>query len=173
MRISTQVHVRPGREGGFREVAAHIRELERAGLDIAWVPESYGFDAPTAMGYLAAVTERIEIGSGIINIYTRTPTLIAETAAGLDFVSGGRAILGLGTSGPQVMEGFHGVPFDAPLDTVFTTTLDALGDILASDGLVVVEHARRRSSPDAAGRLRRVRQVTSGDSALAFYELKT
>ena len=67
------------------------------------------------MGYLAARTSTIEIASGILPIYTRTPTLIAMTAAGMDFVSGGRAILGLGASGPQVIEGFHGVPYDAPL----------------------------------------------------------
>ena len=67
------------------------------------------------MGYLAAKTERIEIGSAILPIYSRTPTLLAMTAAGIDALSGGRAILGLGASGPQVIEGFHGVPYDRPL----------------------------------------------------------
>ena len=64
------------------------------------------------MGYLAATTETIQIGSGILPIYTRTPTLIAMTAAGHRRVSDGRCILGLGASGPQVIEGFHGVPYD-------------------------------------------------------------
>src|SRR3954468_10881975 len=89
--------------------------MERAGLDVIWVPEAYSFDAVSLMGFLAARTERVQIGSGILPIYSRTPTLTAMTAAGLDALSGGRAILGLGTSGPQVIEGFHGVPFDKPV----------------------------------------------------------
>jgi F420-dependent oxidoreductase-like protein len=67
------------------------------------------------MGYLAAKTERVEIGSAILNIYSRTPSALLQTAAGLDNVSNGRAIIGLGASGPQVIEGFHGVPYDKPL----------------------------------------------------------
>jgi F420-dependent oxidoreductase-like protein len=84
-------------------------------MDIVYVAEAYGYDAATLMGYLAAVTERIEIASGILPIYTRTPTLLAMTAAGLDELSEGRAVLGLGASGPQVIEGFHGVAYDAPI----------------------------------------------------------
>jgi F420-dependent oxidoreductase-like protein len=101
--------------GNPREAADSVVALEEAGLDTIWVAEAYGFDSPTLMGYLAAKTERVEIGSAILNIYSRTPGLLAQTAAGLDNVSGGRAILGLGASGPQVIEGFHGVPYDAPL----------------------------------------------------------
>jgi F420-dependent oxidoreductase-like protein len=89
--------------------------MERAGLDVVWVPEAYSFDAVSIMGFLAARTERVQIGSGILPIYSRTPTLTAMTAAGLDALSGGRAILGLGASGPQVIEGFHGVPYDKPV----------------------------------------------------------
>jgi F420-dependent oxidoreductase-like protein len=101
--------------GGFREVAAEVADLERAGLDIVFVPEAYSFDAVSALGYLAASTERVELASGILQLYTRTPTLTAMTAAGLDYVSDGRFTLGLGASGPQVIEGFHGVPYDAPI----------------------------------------------------------
>ena len=101
--------------GGFEQSIAQVVELEKAGLDIVWVAEAYGFDAVSIMGYLAARTERIQIGSGILPIYSRTPTLTAMTAAGVDYVSGGRAILGLGASGPQVIEGWHGVPYDKPL----------------------------------------------------------
>jgi F420-dependent oxidoreductase-like protein len=90
-------------------------EWEKAGTDILWVAEAYGFDAATLMGYLAAQTRRAEIGSAILPIFSRTPALIAQTAAGLDAVSGGRAILGLGASGPQVVEGWHGVAYDRPL----------------------------------------------------------
>lgn len=101
--------------GGFAESAAKVAEYEKAGLDIAWVAEAYGFDGPTFMGYLAAKTESITIGSGILPIYTRTPTLMAMTAASMDTLTDGRFILGLGASGPQVIEGFHGVKYDAPL----------------------------------------------------------
>src|SRR5688572_8369785 len=82
---------------------------------MVWVAEAYGFDSPTLMGYLAAKTERLQIGAGIINVFSRTPGAILQTAAGLDNVSGGRAILGLGASGPQVIEGFHGLPYANPL----------------------------------------------------------
>ncbi|HTU38576.1 MAG TPA: LLM class F420-dependent oxidoreductase, partial [Acidimicrobiales bacterium] len=101
--------------GGYEQSAQQVAELEKVGLDVAWVAEAYSFDAPSFMGYLAAKTERVEIGSAILPIYSRTPTLIAMTAAGIDALSGGRCILGLGASGPQVIEGFHGVPYDRPL----------------------------------------------------------
>ncbi len=101
--------------GGFAETAAEVADLERAGLDIIVVPEAYSFDAVSQLGYLAAKTERLELASGIFQIYTRTPSLTAMTAAGLDYVSDGRFVLGIGASGPQVIEGFHGVKYDAPL----------------------------------------------------------
>src|ERR1700691_3954199 len=110
MKITTNL----GYAGGFKRAVAEIAELEKAGLDLVWVAEAYGFDSPSLMGYLAALTERVEIGSALIPIYTRTPTLIAMTAAGLDAMSEGRFHLGLGASGPQVIEGFHGVPYTAP-----------------------------------------------------------
>jgi F420-dependent oxidoreductase-like protein len=101
--------------GNPRETAEQVVAQESAGLDIVWVAEAYGFDSPTLMGYLAARTADVQIGSAIINVFSRTPGAIAQTAAGLDNVSGGRAILGLGASGPQVIEGFHGVPYVKPL----------------------------------------------------------
>jgi F420-dependent oxidoreductase-like protein len=101
--------------GNPREAADQVVALERAGLDTVWVAEAYGFDSPTLMGYLAAKTDTIEIGAAILNIFSRTPTALAQTAAGLDNVSGGRAVLGLGASGPQVIEGWHGMPYDKPL----------------------------------------------------------
>jgi F420-dependent oxidoreductase-like protein len=114
MRLSTGIPVPARGESTFSSVADSIRDLERAGLDAVWAGESYGFDAVSVMAYIAARTERVQIGSNILQIYTRTPTLLAQTAAGLDMVSGGRAILGIGVSGPQVIEGFHGVPYDHP-----------------------------------------------------------
>ncbi|PWC04960.1 LLM class F420-dependent oxidoreductase [Agromyces badenianii] len=101
--------------GGFREVADEVVELERAGVDLIAVPEAYSFDAVSQLGFLAARTSTVTLASGILQLYTRTPTLTAMTAAGLDFVSDGRFELGIGASGPQVIEGFHGVPYDAPL----------------------------------------------------------
>ncbi len=122
-----------------RDAADQAVILERAGVDIVWVAEAYGFDAPSQMGYLAAKTERVEIGSGILPIYSRTPALLAQTAAGIDALSGGRTILGLGASGPQVIEGWHGVPYDRPLER----TREIIGicrriwrrEVLSNDGL--------------------------------------
>ena len=101
--------------GGFHEGVDRIVELEKAGIDVAVVAEAYSFDAVSQLGYLAARTNTVELASGVFPIYIRTPSLLAMTAAGLDFVSDGRFHLGIGTSGPQVMEGFHGVEYDAPV----------------------------------------------------------
>ncbi len=111
MQLSMQISY----SGDHRKSARRLVELEAAGLDIAWVAEAYSFDAPSHMGYLAALTSTVRIGAGILPLYTRTPTLLAMTAAGIDALSDGRCILGLGASGPQVIEGFHGVPYDRPL----------------------------------------------------------
>ena len=104
--------------GDFHADVKRVQELEAAGLDVVWVPEAYSFDAVSQMGYLAAKTDRIEIGSGILNVFSRTATCMAQTAAGLDYVSDGRFILGLGASGPQVIEGFHGVPYEKPMPRI-------------------------------------------------------
>lgn len=101
--------------GDFHSDVKHVQELESAGLDLVWVPEAYSFDSVSLMGFLAAKTSTIEIGAGILNVYSRTATCMAQTAAGLDYVSGGRFVLGLGASGPQVIEGFHGMPYEKPM----------------------------------------------------------
>jgi F420-dependent oxidoreductase-like protein len=101
--------------GGFRETVEQLADYEKAGLDIVFVPEAYSFDAVSQLGFIAARTERLQIASGILQIYSRTPTLTAMTAAGLDYVSDGRFVLGIGASGPQVIEGWHGVPYHAPI----------------------------------------------------------
>jgi F420-dependent oxidoreductase-like protein len=101
--------------GDFRETIANLRDFESVGLDRVMVPEAYGFDAVTQLGFAAATTERVELAFGILPMFSRSPTNLAMTAAGLDYVSNGRCILGLGASGPQVVEGFHGVKYDAPL----------------------------------------------------------
>lgn len=111
MRIGVQL----GYSGGFKESVEQVVSWEAAGIDVVAVAEAYSFDAVSQLGYLAARTSTVELVSGVLPIYTRTPALLAMTAAGLDYVSDGRFRLGLGTSGPQVVEGFHGVAFDAPL----------------------------------------------------------
>ncbi|HVX44206.1 MAG TPA: LLM class flavin-dependent oxidoreductase, partial [Mycobacteriales bacterium] len=97
------------------EDLALVREAERLGYSVVWVAEAYGSDAPTILGWLAASTERIGIGSAVMQIPARTPAATAMTAATLDSLSGGRFHLGLGVSGPQVSEGWHGVRFADPL----------------------------------------------------------
>ena len=111
MKLSTLLQY----SGNPRDAADQVAQLEEAGLDTVWVAEAYGFDSPTLMGYLAARTSTVEIGAAILNVFSRTPALLAQTAAGLDNVSGGRAILGLGASGPQVIEGWHGLPYSKPI----------------------------------------------------------
>jgi F420-dependent oxidoreductase-like protein len=101
--------------GGFAETVEELADYEKAGLDIVFVPEAYSYDAVSQLGFIAAKTSRLEIASGILQLYSRTPALTAMTAAGLDYVSNGRFNLGIGASGPQVIEGWHGVPYDAPL----------------------------------------------------------
>lgn len=99
----------------FHTSARKVVEMEKAGLDAVLVAEAYSFDSVSQVGYLSAVTERVQIGTGIVNVYSRTPALLGMTAAGCDYVSGGRFFLGLGASGPQVIEGFHGIEYQKPL----------------------------------------------------------
>jgi F420-dependent oxidoreductase-like protein len=101
--------------GNPHEVADQVGELEAAGLDVVWAAEAYGFDSVSILGYVAARTERVSIGTSILNVYSRTPGALAQTAAGLDAVSQGRFELGLGASGPQVIEGWHGLPYTRPI----------------------------------------------------------
>ncbi len=138
MRLSTMLDY----SRGFKQSADFVADLERAGLDIVWVAEAYGYDSPSQMGYIAAKTQRIEIGSSILPIYSRTPALIAQTAAGLDALSEGRFILGLGASGPQVIEGWHGVPYTSPLERT-REVIDICRrvwrrEVLTNDGLFTI-----------------------------------
>jgi len=94
---------------------AVAQEADRLGYAVCWAAEAYGSDAATVLAYVAAKTERIDVGSAIFQIPARQPTMTAMTAATLDTLSGGRFRLGLGVSGPQVSEGWYGVKFDKPL----------------------------------------------------------
>ena len=111
MKISTTLSY----DGDPVAYARRAKDLESAGVDLVWSGEIYGFDLVSSLAYLAATTTTLELMTGIITVYSRTPALIAQTAATIDSLSGGRFHLGLGTSGPQVIEGWHGLAFDKPI----------------------------------------------------------
>ena len=127
--------------GDFLADVARVVDLEQAGLDLVWVAEAYSFDAISQIGFLAARTSTIELGTGILNVYSRTASAIGQTAAGCDYVSGGRFVLGLGASGPQVVEGFHGVAYESPMprirDYIEVTRMVLRREPVVYDGSVV------------------------------------
>jgi F420-dependent oxidoreductase-like protein len=118
--------------------AAFVRDAERVGAGSVWVPETWGQDVLTQLAYLAARTDRIALGSAIAQLGTRTPTMLAMSAMSMQMLSGGRFRLGIGTSGPQVMEGWHGVSFSAPLaatrETISIVRAVARGERLTHHG---------------------------------------
>ena len=124
----TETHDRDG-------LIALAREAEALGYDSVWASELYSFDAFTTLTQIATATDRIKLGTNIANIYARTPAMLAGTAASLDQLSGGRFILGIGVSGPQVIEGWHGVPYDKPIRRT-RETIDIVRKVLAGDKLV-------------------------------------
>jgi len=111
MRVAVGI---PRRED-WTEASTYVVEAERLGAYCAWSAESWGTDAATPLAFMAARTSRIRLGSGVMQAGTRTPALVAMTAMTLASMSGGRFLLGLGVSGPQVIEGWHGIPFARPL----------------------------------------------------------
>ena len=110
MRTATTVEL-----SGGTDVVNFVVEAEKLGLDVCWVAEAWGADAPSALGYIAARTDRMLLGSGILQLGIRSPVAVAQTAITLSNLSSGRFLLGLGASGPQVIEGLHGVSFSRPL----------------------------------------------------------
>jgi F420-dependent oxidoreductase-like protein len=138
---------------------AYVQAADRLGYDAVWVAEAYGWDGVTIMTQLAVATERIKIASGILNVFSRSPALIAQTAASLDAISNGRFVLGLGTSGHQVVEGWHSVKFEKgvrrmseTVDIVRTVLkrerLDHDGEVFqARMGLKLITHPVRDSIP--------------------------
>src|SRR3989441_8710537 len=99
----------------WEQAATYVTEAERLGVDFVWSHESWGLDAVTPLAFMAARTSRIRLGSGIMQAGTRTPALVAMTALSLSSMSSGRFVLGIGVSGPQVIEGWHGLRFDRPV----------------------------------------------------------
>ncbi|MFF5982679.1 LLM class flavin-dependent oxidoreductase [Streptomyces olindensis] len=134
MRTSTTIEA----STGWPETVEFVTEAEKLGMDICWVAEAWGAEAPSPLGYLAARTERMLLGSAIIQLATRTPMAIARAAITLSNISEGRFLLGLGPSGPQVIEGLHGVPFARPLtrmrETVEVVRQAATGEKISYSG---------------------------------------
>ena len=138
MRTSISFGGAGGTGDDWSEVVDYVREAERLGVDFAWSAEAWGQDAVTAVAYLAAVTSRIRLGTGIMQITARVPPMMAMTALSLDRMTGGRFVLGLGVSGPQVVEGMHGVRFDRPLgrlrETLDIVEMALRGERIAYEG---------------------------------------
>ncbi|AGZ51591.1 LLM class flavin-dependent oxidoreductase [Mycobacterium kansasii] len=111
MRTATTVEL----SSAGRDTVEFVVEAEKLGLDVCWVAEAWGTDGPSALGYLGARTERMLLGSGVLQLGIRSPVAVAQTAITLSNLSCGRFLLGLGASGPQVIEGLHGVSFARPL----------------------------------------------------------
>lgn len=141
----------------FLELA---REAERVGVDSVWVAEYWAYDAFTPLAAVAAVTERVHLATGIAQLGARTPAMLAMTAQGVQAVSGGRLILGIGASGPQVMEGWHGVAFDRPVqrtrETIEIVKMVTSGERLSFDGAVY-----QLPLPGGAGKAIRSRAETA------------
>jgi F420-dependent oxidoreductase-like protein len=124
----------------WEEAAAYVQEAERLGVDFAWSAETWGHDAATPIAFLAARTSRITLGTGVMQVGARSPANVAMTAMSLASLSGDRFVLGLGASGPQVVEGWHGVDYDRPItrlrETVEIVRMITRGERLVYNGTV-------------------------------------
>ncbi|MGH3300242.1 MAG: LLM class flavin-dependent oxidoreductase [Streptosporangiaceae bacterium] len=145
MHVGVAVRVASQQDADF------VADAERLGARSAWVAETWGQDALTPLAYLAARTDRIGLGSAIAQLGARTPAMLAMSAMSLQLLSGGRFLLGVGSSGPQVMEGWHGVRFDAPL-AMTRETIDIVRAVAAGDRLQHVGRVYQLPLPDGAGR---------------------
>jgi F420-dependent oxidoreductase-like protein len=145
MRTATTV------EGGSGETVELVVEAEKLGMDAVFVAEAWGPDAVSVLGYLAARTERILLGSGVIQVGTRSPVAVAQAALSLAELTEGRFLLGLGPSGPQVLEGLHGVPFARPL-TRLRETLDVVRRACAGERVAYAGETVTIPLPGGEGR---------------------
>ena len=132
------------------ETVAFVREAERLGVDAVWAPEFWAGDAFTPLAYLAGQTERIRLGTAIVQLGARTPAMLAMTAMSMQALSQGRFVLGVGTSGPQVMEGWHGVRFDRPIQRT-RETIEIIRKVSAGERLVHDGEVYRLPLPDGEG----------------------
>jgi F420-dependent oxidoreductase-like protein len=126
-------------------------EAERLGVDSAWTAETWGYDGATPLAYLAAKTTRLRLGTGILQVGTRTPALTAMTAMALASLTGDRFLLGLGVSGPQVIEGWHGVRFARPLQRL-RETVEIVRKVTRGERLVYHGQVYQVPLPDGEGK---------------------
>jgi F420-dependent oxidoreductase-like protein len=164
MRTATTVEFSAGPRP--TDVVAFVVEAERLGLDVCWVAEAWGTDAPSAIGYLAARTDRMLLGSGVIQVGTRSPVLVAQTAITLSNLSSGRFLLGLGASGPQVMEGLHGVSFARPL-TRIRETVEVVRQVF--DGGKISYAGKEIQIPRPGGEAKPMRLSTRPEHSIPIY----
>ncbi|MGH8991291.1 MAG: LLM class F420-dependent oxidoreductase [Acidimicrobiia bacterium] len=143
--------------GPWPGLVDYVVEAERFGVDVCWVAEAWGCDAVGPLGYLAARTERILLGSGILQVGARSAALTAMTALTLARLSGNRFLLGLGVSGPQVMEGLHGTPFAHPLGRM-RETIEVIRRLFAGDKLTYEGRHLRLPLPGGDGKALRLAQ---------------
>jgi F420-dependent oxidoreductase-like protein len=162
MRTATTVEL----SGAADEVAEFVVEAEKLGLDVCWVAEAWGADAPSALGYLAARTDRMLLGSGVLQVGTRSPVMVAQTAITLSNLSNGRFLLGLGASGPQVIEGLHGVSFSRPLARM-AETVDIVRQAFA--GGKVSHSGKEFQIPRPGGETVPMRLSTQAEHSIPIY----
>ncbi|PKV94947.1 F420-dependent oxidoreductase-like protein [Amycolatopsis echigonensis] len=161
MRTATTVEA----SSGWPDIRDFVLEAEKLGLGECWVAEAWGSDAPSVLGYLAARTDRIRLGSGIMQLGVRTPVALAQAALTLAEMSGGRFALGLGPSGPQVIEGLHGVPFARPL-TRMRETVQIIRSAFAGEKISFEGKAFRIPLP---GESRPMRLSTTPNEDIPIY----
>ena len=147
MQVAISADLRRNRD----EAVAYILEAEKLGVDSVWVGESWGTDAVTPLAYLAAKTSRVKLGTSIMQVGTRSPALIAMTAVSLAELSDDRFILGLGNSGPQVIEGWHGVRFNPPLARL-RETVDVVRMALRGERVTYAGKVYQLPLPESEGR---------------------
>ncbi len=162
MRTATSVEL----SVGAAETVDFVVEAERLGLEMCWVAEAWGTDAPSALGYLAARTDAMLLGSGIMQVGTRSPVLVAQTAITLSNLSGGRFLLGLGASGPQVIEGLHGVAFDRPRSRI-GETVEIVRQVF--EGGKISHSGREFQIPRPGGEAKAMRLSTRPEHPIPIY----
>ncbi|MBI2697543.1 MAG: LLM class flavin-dependent oxidoreductase [Mycobacterium sp.] len=162
MRAATTVEL----SADVAQTVDFVVEAERLGLDMCWVAEAWGADAPSALGYLAARTDVMLLGSGVMQVGTRSPVLVAQTAITLSNLSGGRFLLGLGASGPQVMEGLHGIAFHRPLSRT-RETLEIIRQVF--EGGRISHSGREFQIPRPGGEAKPMRLSTRPEHPIPIY----
>ena len=155
-----------GRKRDFDAQVAYVVEAEKLGVDTVWTAEAWGQDAISPLAFIAARTERIRLGTGIMQISARVPAMTAMTALPMASISNDRFILGLGASGPQVVEGLHGRPFRAPL-TRMKETVDIIR--LAFAGEKLEFHGRYHELPLPGGEGKALRLAQPGNDRIPIY----